>query len=293
MKLRISMIKGSILILLLISLSGCQELADQFLPPETQQEIADEVQKQADKAIDQIGQEIKDEAGQILEGIKTDIESEIKSSNPLLYACSTSPSLCPAQTDKNMSNEWKQVTALYQNSPEDRNIIYYLAAIHQFKVESDYACRYRPYPENGCKPGTGDTRCNIFAADVMRAMKAPLPTKGELGVGNGENKNKDPMTANPQSLHQWLLKEQDGWRRIDVSSQSDLDELLTHLHAGKPGVISNDGHIAVLRPDQLMTKLTAAEIGNLLIAQAGATNKNSITFKKGFGNVNADIFIHD
>jgi len=134
MKLRISMIKGSILILLLISLSGCQELADQFLPPETQQEIADEVQKQADKAIDQIGQEIKDEAGQILEGIKTEYESEIKSSNPLLYACSTSPSLCPAQTDKNMSNEWKQVTALYQNSPEDRNSLQERVAYEWFNL---------------------------------------------------------------------------------------------------------------------------------------------------------------
>jgi len=293
MKLLIAIIKGSILIMLLLGLSGCQELVDQYLPPETQQEIVDEIKEKAGEAIEQVGQDIKDEAGDILEGIKTDIETEIKSSQPELFACSTSPALCPSQTDKNMSSEWKQVTALYTNSPDDRNILYYLAAIHQFKVESDYQCRYKPFPGNGCKSGTSDTRCNIFAADVMRAMGVPLPTKGELGVGSGTSKNTDPMTANAPSLHKWLLKEQDGWRRIDVSNQSDLDELLTHLHSGKPGVISDDGHIAVLRPDQLMTNLSTADIGNLLIAQAGATNKNSMTFKKSFGNVDADIFIHD
>lgn len=293
MKTSISIIKVSLLLTLLFGLVGCQEIVDQLLPPETQQELVDEIKQKADEALEQVGQDIKEEAGQILEGIKTDIEAEIKSSQPELYACSTSPTLCPAQTDKNMSSEWKQVTALYQNAPDNRNILYYLAVIHQFKVESDYLCRYRPYPGNGCKPGTEDTRCNIFAADVMRAMGVPLPTKGALGVGSGTSKYTDPMTANAKSLHQWLLKEQDGWRRIDVSNQSDLNELLTHLHAGKPGVISDDGHIAVLRPDQLMTTLSESEIGNLLIAQAGATNKNITTFKKGFGNIKADIFIHD
>jgi len=279
-----------------LSLTGCQQVMDQVFTDEVKQEIADTVKEEAEKAVEAIGEEIKDQAGEILEGAKTDIEEEIKSLEPQLYACAISAVACPKQTDAAMGSEWKQVTAVYQNSADKRNKFYYMAVINQFKVETSYACRYRPSPDNGCTGGTSDTRCNIFAADVMRAMGSPLPTKGELGVGRRGYERTDPMTANVPSLHKWLLSEPDGWQKVDINDQSQLNELLAHLLAGKPGVVLDDDHIAVLRPDQTLTSLDKSTIGKLLIAQSGAILRNSIQLDKIAGGQwykGVDIFIHD
>lgn len=48
----------------------------------------------------------------------------------------------------------------------------YRRAIEQFNVQYSHVKRYRPDPQT-----TLDTRCNIFAGDVMQAMNVPSPTK--------------------------------------------------------------------------------------------------------------------
>jgi hypothetical protein len=128
----------------------------------------------------------------------------------------------------------------------------------------------------------------------MRAMGAPLPTKGELGVGAGDAQYTDPMTATAASLNTWLLAGSGGWSHIDTTSQADLDRLLEHVRAGKPALASRADHIAVIRPDQFMQSLTASNLGELRVAQAGAVNSNNTTLLKGFGSLDGvQIYIHE
>ena len=192
-------------------------------------------------------------------------------------------------SERNMTNPWKQVNAPIKNDSDHRSGVAYQSVIEQFDVEHSHTGRYRPsesYP---------DTRCNIFAGDAMRAMGAPLPTKGELGVGHGTSRTTDPMTANARDTNNWLNGEKNGWRRIDLSNSQDLAVLREHLQAGKPALVSDPGHVAVLRPDHLPDQLTKDNLGSLHIAQAGADNRNDIALgKAGYGGkFKPDFFIHE
>ncbi len=241
-------------------------------------------------------EELKQTANQVVADVKDEIAAKIEELEPETFSCAADPALCPKITDPGMGSAWLQVAAPIQNTPDRRHLLYYLGAINQFNVENQYECRYRPYPENNCALGTGteDTRCNIFAGDVMRSLGAPLPTKGELGLGAAGHENDDPMTANAASLNAWLLAGNGGWRRIDPSLQSDLDLLLEHVRAGKPALASRSDHIAVIRPDQFLETLTADQIGELRIAQAGARNRNNTPLETGFGSADGvQIYIHD
>jgi hypothetical protein len=184
------------------------------------------------------------------------------------------------KADPNMAHMWRQIEAPIQSAPGQRSPELYRAVIDQFDVEHSHPGRYRPsqqYP---------DTRCNIFAGDVMRAMGAPLPTKGEL---HGRN---DPMTANARDIYDALRNGWGGWRRIDVRDPDGLQRLLEHLRQGKPAVASDPGHIAVLRPDQPAQIRSPAD---LRIAQAGARNANDISLgEAGYGRVfKPEFFIHE
>lgn len=200
------------------------------------------------------------------------------------------PSAPPEITDPGMNSPWKQIDAPYKNSPDQRSLDAYIALIEQFDVANSYPERYQI---GGA--GLQDTRCNIFAGDVMRAMGAPLPTKGELGKGSGNSKNTDPMTANAKDLNNWLNQEQQGWKKIDPNNPADLQLMREYLQVGKPVLASDPGHIAVVRPDNLPAQLNANNLGDLHIAQAGAYNTNDIALTQAGYNTRfiPTFFIHN
>lgn len=199
------------------------------------------------------------------------------------------PSSPPKITDPGMNSPWKQINAPYKNSPEQRSLEAYVAVIEQFDVAKSYPGRYQI---GGA--GLQDTRCNVFAGDVMRAMGAPLPTKGELGVGASGAKNTDPMTANAKDLYKWLNREQQGWQKIDPNNPADLQLMQEYLLAGKPVLASDPGHIAVVRPDSLPAQLDINNLGDLHIAQAGAYNTSDIALSQAGYNTKffPTFFIH-
>jgi hypothetical protein len=243
-----------------------------------------------DSIIDQIPGIVKKEVEKKAEEVKTEAEKAVEIEKEFAV-CAVDPNNCPKITDPNINSPWLQVNAPLQNGANRRFSTYYLAVINQFDVENKYACRYRPGDGNPC--GGDFTRCNIFAGDVMRAMGAPLPTKGEVGKGAAGSETTDRMTALAADILTWLKTGKQGWRQINLKKQEELNILLQHVQSGKPAVAVNSGHIAVLRPDALMTNLTSATTGDLAVAQAGGTNKNRMTLKEGFGGVNVEIFIHD
>jgi hypothetical protein len=194
-------------------------------------------------------------------------------------------------TDSRINSPWTQIDAPVKNQPGNRSAQAYIDVIDQFDVENRFPGRYKPGGSN-----LADTRCNIFAADVMRAMGVPLPTKGDLGVGHGNSKLTDPMTAsfltNP-NLYTWLDSEPNGWRRINPSNPDDLLILQAHLSSGKPAVGCDQGHIAVLRPDGLPDNLSPDNVGQLRVTQAGKYNFNDHMLSPCFKGKVPNIYIHD
>lgn len=190
--------------------------------------------------------------------------------------------------DINMTNPWKQIDAPIKNGPGQRSFQSYANVIDQFDVTALlHAGRYQ---SGGV--GVADTRCNIFAGDVMRAMGVALPTKGNLGKGQGSagSQYTDPMTANAEQLNDYLNKRlkwvtsaddagvESDWVEIFPSTPEDLQRLIQHVYSGKPALVSDSGHIAVVRPEQ-------KDITNwqdLIIAQAGAANFLVGTIKNHF-----------
>lgn len=200
-----------------------------------------------------------------------------------------------------MNAPWTQITnAPIKNSSSQRNAINYQAVIEEFNpTKSEYAGRYRAGGSNN-----RDTRCNIFAADVLRAMNAPVPTKGNLGVGDTNAKNYDPMTATALQLTDWragrLTWKEDllgryapdtGWRGIDPTNDSGLRQLIAHVNAGRPAFALNSGHIAIIRPGQ---PGSVTRWQDLRIAQAGASNFLDGSLQTGFGASPKPLFyVHD
>ncbi len=197
-----------------------------------------------------------------------------------------------------MKAHWDQVTAPLQNAPGQRSASSYADVIDQFDVDSaELAGRYRA---GGA--GNADTRCNIFAGDVMRAMGVPLPTKGNLGKGQGDPNATytDPMTAQASLLSDyfnrrlpWVTSAADqgvlsDWAEIKPATQAELNRLNAHVNAGKPALVSDSGHIAVIRPDQPALQSWQ----DLIIAQAGAANFLFGPLKGHFTGT-PQFFIHD
>jgi N-acetylmuramoyl-L-alanine amidase len=191
-----------------------------------------------------------------------------------------------------MKFPWRQVDAPIKDLANQRNSTVYYAVIEQFEVTwTEFAGRYRP------SESVPDTRCNIYAGDVMRAMNTPLPTKGNLGVGAGGSESTDPMTANARHLYEFLTGSRTstepntrGWRAIDPTTAEGLKQLTDHVNAGKPAVASNTGHIAVVRPGQI--NVTSWQ--DIRIAQAGARNFMNDRLEVGFGVGNRpQFFVRD
>lgn len=134
--------------------------------------------------------------------------------------------------------------------------------------------------------------CNTFAGDVARAMGNPLPQKSSTDpatigfpsnpYGSGNYKN---------SLWIWFTTKSagSGWREVPNTS-SGLQQLISHVNAGKMAIAINNRHVAVIRPWQL----NVTKAGDLRIAQAGAINNTYIFLSTGFGSSPAPrFFIHD
>lgn len=182
------------------------------------------------------------------------------------------------KTMSTMKSPWNQVNAPIQNTSDERSSRNYANTIDQFEVDAaEFAGRYQLGGS-----GVADTRCNIFAGDVMRAMGVPLPTKGNLGKGQGSANATytDPMTAQAVLLNDYLNKKikwvtsandvgtLSDWEEVDPTQPEGLQQLINHVNAGKPALVSDDGHIAVIRPSQPSIQGWQ----DLIIAQAGATN---------------------
>lgn len=190
-----------------------------------------------------------------------------------------------------MHAPWQQIDAPIKNATGNRHPVYLDAVIEQFNPTlSDFAGRYQ---RTSAAP---DTKCNIFAGDVMRAMGVPLPTKGNLGRGASGSTNTDPMTANASDLHKFLtgqINSSDpatrGWREINANTVDGLRALIAHVNAGKPAVASSTGHIAVVRPGQA----NVTNWKDLREAQAGARNFLNDTIRSGFGSETPRFFVRD
>ncbi len=156
----------------------------------------------------------------------------------------------------------------------------YKAVIFQFGVNVNY--RYLQIGSN--------YYCNTFAGDVARAMGNPFPSKKEYGVLSPPN---DPTTINAHDLYTWFTtissdpnksSSARGWRQI-----SDLQQIISAVSAGKIVVAVQDGHIAVVRPDQ---KAGVTSLSGLRTAQAGLHNLVDTTIGDQF-NQAYKFFIHD
>ena len=183
-----------------------------------------------------------------------------------------------------MKSPWNQVDAPLKSSPGQRSAGIYANVIDQFDVNaSAFAERY---VTGGS--GSSEPRSNIFAGDVMRAMGVPLPTKGNLGKGSGTATYADPETAQTWLLNDYLNKRtrwvtsaddkgvESDWIEIVPTTPAELRKLVEHVNAGKPALVSDADHIAVIRPNQ--TNPQGWE--DLLIAQAGLENtlKDTLSF---------------
>lgn len=230
------------------------------------------------------------EGGDIIEGGGVSDTREIGNSEPAPQdnpppSSQYNPNDPPPKID--LPSIWREFTnAPIQNQAGNRSADAYLAVLKQFGVDNN-PCRYT----SPCG-GLEDTRCNIYASDVMNAMGAHLPTKGELGVGHGTAKTTDPMPANARDTHNWLNQQKDGWRKLDPNNPNDWATLQAHLAAGKPALASRSDHIAVLRPDQI-SGLATGNTDGLKIAQSGALNSSNTTIGTAFTGATPDIYIHD
>lgn len=269
-------------------LAGCDPRSRQEID-KAFRDAQNEATQKAEKALSDAKQEAMRQTKQMLESVQdrakqtgeelakraADVGQRVKDSvhQPLTNADTNEASLRGAraklelQTDV-MQHPWKQIADIpITSSPANRSASAYAAVIDQFDVQGSHAGRYRPSDESK------DTRCNIFAGDVMRAMNAPLPMKFEVDPTNPT----DRMTAGAKAINNWLNQGHDGWRKIDMTSATDRAYLLDHVRGGRPALASDPGHIALLRPEQTLSELNDGNLGQLVIAQAGARNYNAST----------------
>lgn len=139
--------------------------------------------------------------------------------NDMLFADSAQEAIAPYSTDRDSkpritSNESNRSPGLYN------------AVINQFNVE-----RNPRYAVN--QKGTGDTYCNVFVLDVVKAMGAELPRTNANGIYNY-------LTTKGQ---------ESGWVRVTP------DQAQLYANMGMPVVTAirnlnggSHGHVQVVRP---------------------------------------------
>ena len=112
------------------------------------------------------------------------------------------------------------------------------------------------------------THCNQFAQAAMRQMGVPIP---------GGNAN---------SMNRAFNRGENGWRR---ASPAEAQRMANSGHAAVASWANPNGvhgHIAVVRPGVLGD-------GGPRIAQAGGTNFNDGSARRGFGRHTPQYFVHD
>ena len=200
------------------------------------------------------------------------------------------------RTMPEMKSPWNQVDAPLKSYPGQRSALSYANVIDQFDVNA--AAFAERYVAGGA--GSSEARSHIFAGDVMRAMGVPLPTKGNLGKGSGSATYTDPMTAPPWLLNDYLNKRirwvtsaddkgiESDWVEVNPTTPEGLRKLVEHVNAGKPALVSDSEHIAVIRPEQMNPQ----SWHDLLIAQAGVENTLKDTLAGNFFGI-PQFFIHE
>jgi hypothetical protein len=158
---------------------------------------------------------------------------------------------------------------LVVDDPRNRSADQIRQVIDYFNVADRSNARYQPT--------STQTFCNIFATDVMRALRAPLPH----WVGTSEQ--------NANAMFDWLSNVANGWRAVTA------DIAVAAANLGIPSLASwkntsGIGHIAVVRPSEPNDSQATS---NPRIAQAGLTNFVNDRVSVGFGGRTPRYFIYD
>ena len=158
-----------------------------------------------------------------------------------------------------------------------------LDSIKDLDVESSY--RY----QQNCQ-GNGETYCNIFTMDYAKKMGAPLP---EYLDWNKDGQVDRYLDANKAVA--WLRGDFNegggqvqqgpslGWQKMSADEAAQMASKGYVVVAGweNQGGI---GHMAVVRPESTP--------GNILIAQAGASNFSNGPVSQGFGSRAVEYFVY-
>lgn len=172
---------------------------------------------------------------------------------------------------------WLEVTPLDVSEQGSRDPEQYAAVIDRFDVDGHRRYDYEH----------SNTYCNIFAWDVTKAMGVEIPhwydeNSGlETPLGEGIE-----MSANRMDAWFDAHGAEHGWRGISAA------EAAIAAASGHPTLAlwrnpnpSRSGHVALIRPE--------SEPGELLIAQAGASNFSMGRYEDVFSNITPRFFTHD
>lgn len=178
-----------------------------------------------------------------------------------------------------MRDPWLDIDPPLTNEPGQRDPHTYDQIINQFAVESNP--RYRKDQQ-----GEGETYCNIFVWDVIKAMGAEIPHwVDEYGDPVGQFAGTE-LSAN--GLIEWLENYggKYGWEVIDARQAQ------AEANLGKPVVatwknLDGVGHVAMVRPGEY------SETQGPALANAGAINSNHTTVREVFGNKEVIYYYHD
>lgn len=161
----------------------------------------------------------------------------------------------------------------YENSAGNRSKTNYNTVIDQFNVANN--SRY--------KQRNGKTYCNIFAWDIMTAMKVQLPHWINSNNVPAEPYSSGAKELNANATYNWLNNygEKYGWRKV---SAYDAQQ---RANSGYPTIAiwknptGGSGHVMVIRPEG---NGFSYKTNNPVISQAGSTNINYWNVKNALGN---------
>lgn len=185
--------------------------------------------------------------------------------------------------DWEIDGQWEQATAPLTNGTTDRTREHYDLVLDQFNLEDP---RYQPVKD----PATGNlhTFCNVFVADVTRALACPIPAVRLFAAPPDNEVRWREMRANHQA--RWLRSQRaqiNGWLEVDCEGAK------LRAEKGCPTVVVYDsedespGHIAMVRP------ATGNDARSVAIAQAGVTCFSFGRLERGFGNKPVHFFAHE
>lgn len=168
---------------------------------------------------------------------------------------------------------WVAVTAPFTTGTACRSPGLNIQAVQQFEVA--WHPRYRP---RAVGPAGHSTFCNIFLADVTKALGCGIPHVDLVpGKGWGE------LDAN--ATIRWLsaIGPRHGWQPVDadaVAAEADAGKVIVATWLNPTGI----GHVALVVP-------SFGKPGPL-ITQAGMRNFESEPVANGFGRLPVRYFLH-